>query len=384
MSLMAKTDIDSAFRLVPIHPDDHELLGIMWEGQYYFDTCLPFGASSSCAIFERFSSSLQWIAATQFNIRDSIHILDDFLFMGPPSSNSCQSDLSKFLGLCKVIGVPIKKEKTVAPTTCITFMGLELDSASMEARLPYDKLVKVRSLLKEIAKCRKITLRQLQSIIGLLNFCCSVVRPGRCFLRRLIDLTMKVKRAHYKITLNKESRKDLAAWLLFTEEFNGKSLLLSERWITSPSLHLHTDAAGSLGYGAIMNTKWFYGSWPSAIEHLPITYKEMFPIVLAFKVWSEALRNQCITLHCDNYAVVYILNKQTSRDPSIMTLVRQFVVICMINNILIKAVHVPGEKNILPDLLSRFQVQDFKTRAPHMDQDPVKVPDNVIQQLLSG
>ena len=262
-------------------------------------------------------------------------------------------------------------------------MGLELDSESMEARLPIDKLSKVRSLLLETSRHRKVTLKQLQSIIGLLNFCCSVVRPGRCFLRRLINLTINVKWPNHKITLNKESRKDIAAWLLFTHYYNGKSLLLPDRWTTSPSLHLHTDAAGSLGYGAIMNTQWFYGTWPPQISDYSITFKELFPIVLAFELWADKLKNKCITLHCDNFAVVYILNKQTSREPSIMALVRHLVVLCMLNNILIKAVHIPGEKNTLPDLLSRFQVSEFRKRAPHMDKDPIQVPDQIIQLLLS-
>jgi len=41
--LMAKSDIEDAFRLLPIHPDDHHLLGFTWEGKYYYDTCLPMG-----------------------------------------------------------------------------------------------------------------------------------------------------------------------------------------------------------------------------------------------------------------------------------------------------------------------------------------------------
>ena len=73
-------------------------------------------------------------------------------------------------------------------------MGLILDSDLMEARLPQDKLDKLRSLLQAQTRRRKITLLELQSLIGLLNFCCSVVRPGRCFLRRLIDLTVGVDR----------------------------------------------------------------------------------------------------------------------------------------------------------------------------------------------
>ena len=59
---MAKTDIKSAFRIIPIHPDDYHLLGMTWNNSYFFDRCLPMGCSSSCAIFEAFSTALEWLA----------------------------------------------------------------------------------------------------------------------------------------------------------------------------------------------------------------------------------------------------------------------------------------------------------------------------------
>ena len=40
-SCLAKTDIKSAFRIIPIRPADYSLLGIYWRGYYYFDRCLP-------------------------------------------------------------------------------------------------------------------------------------------------------------------------------------------------------------------------------------------------------------------------------------------------------------------------------------------------------
>ena len=51
---LAKTDIKSAFRIIPIHPADYSLLGMKFDNLYYFDRCLPMGLSSSCNIFEAF------------------------------------------------------------------------------------------------------------------------------------------------------------------------------------------------------------------------------------------------------------------------------------------------------------------------------------------
>ena len=48
---MAKADIKDAFRIIPIHPNDHKLLGFSWQGKFYYDKCLPMGCSVSCQTF---------------------------------------------------------------------------------------------------------------------------------------------------------------------------------------------------------------------------------------------------------------------------------------------------------------------------------------------
>ena len=139
---MCKTDIKSAFRIIPVHPLDHELLGYKWQSKYYFDCCLLFGCHSTQLIFERFSTAVEWLAKNHLNIRAIIHILNDFTMIGPCASEKCSNYLSSFLNFCKK-GRNSNQDKTrVNPTTRITFMGLELDSLEMEARLPPEKLFK--------------------------------------------------------------------------------------------------------------------------------------------------------------------------------------------------------------------------------------------------
>ena len=46
-ALMCKTDIDSAFRLIPINPEDYPLSDIKFNHRFYYDMCLPMGCSSS-------------------------------------------------------------------------------------------------------------------------------------------------------------------------------------------------------------------------------------------------------------------------------------------------------------------------------------------------
>ena len=80
--------------------------------------------------------------------------------------------------------------------------------------------------------------------------------------------------------------------------------------------------------------------------------------------------NHCIVFFSDNHAVVDIINKQTSREPKVMVLVRRLVLNSLKYNILFKSKHIPGILNRECDLLSRLQVDKFKLLAPHADEQP--------------
>ena len=42
-TLMAKVDTESAYCLIPVHPDNHPLLGFQWRGSMFCDAMLPSG-----------------------------------------------------------------------------------------------------------------------------------------------------------------------------------------------------------------------------------------------------------------------------------------------------------------------------------------------------
>lgn len=65
-ALLAKADIKSAFRLLKIWQGDFDQFGFSFENQFYFDRCLPMGASISCSLFENFSTALHWFTEKVF------------------------------------------------------------------------------------------------------------------------------------------------------------------------------------------------------------------------------------------------------------------------------------------------------------------------------
>ena len=269
----------------------------------------------------------------------------------------------------------------------MSFAGIELDSIFLEARLPRDKIEKCISLISDFIHRKKVTLKEVQSLNGLLNFAFSVIRPGRAFLRRLIDLTVGVSLPNHYIRLNREVKEDLKTWLSFLLNFNGKYFFLDALRLNSSKLNLFTDAYDAHGFGAIFGSHWCYGKWPANWEYQNIAILEFYPIVLGLYRWGEAMSNQCILFFfTDNESLVHVINRQTCKDKHLMAFVRKLVSICLHHNIIFKAKQIRGIHNNLADALSRLQVQTFRHLAPaHMYPLPTDIhqhlqPQNWVQQ----
>ena len=368
-SLMAKADIAHAYKLVPVSQESFKLMGFKVGEKYFYDKTLPMGLSVSCQWFELFSSALHWILEHKFGVTGTVHILDDFIFVTPPNFQQCNQALESFLRMCNETGIPVKHSKTVRPCHCLTFLGIELDTWLMEARLPVDKIQKIRSLLRDYSSRTKLKLVEIQSLVGLLNFACSVVVPGRCFLRRLIQLTKGVRKAHYRIRITSSAKSDMRIWLLFIEQYNCKSFFLADKWESSEVLKLFTDAS-NVGYGGVFQKSWFYGRWPRSFEKYHITVKELFPIVIALESWGHLIANKCIEFYTDNEAVSVIINSQTSRDETLMNLLRRLVLCTLKHNIMFRSKCLLGRLNVLPDMLSRLQIDEFRKIAVGMNSQP--------------
>lgn len=107
----------------------------------------------------------------------------------------------------------------------------------------------------------KTNLRELQSLIGLLNFACSVNVPGRAILRRLIYLNCVVENQQDMIDLSDETKADIDPWIALLSSFNGKYVFLSQKWFSLDHLTLYTDASGDLGFAAILGFSQFVLHW---------------------------------------------------------------------------------------------------------------------------
>ena len=85
-ALIAKTDIKSAYRLVPVYPNDRRWLGMRWNNEVYIDGMLPFGLRSAPKIFNALADAVEWCVSKE-GVPYVYHYLDDFVVLGPPQSD---------------------------------------------------------------------------------------------------------------------------------------------------------------------------------------------------------------------------------------------------------------------------------------------------------
>ena len=164
-ALLAKIDVKSAYRNVPIHPDDRWLTGMIWEGALFIDTALPFGLRSAPKISTALADAAEWILR-RAGVKFIIHYLDDFLIIGAPDSPECKTALRIVIEIFEKLGFLLAIDKLDGPTTCLDFLGFELDSQRLEIRLSQKKLTEPQLLVHQWVGKQSCIRKDLESLAG--------------------------------------------------------------------------------------------------------------------------------------------------------------------------------------------------------------------------
>ena len=376
---MAIVDISKAYRHVPVRPEHRTYQGSRWmfgplnkaNYEYYQDNFLCFGLSCAPGIFTRITNAVQRMMGRRGYHR-VVNYIDDFLVIGD-SYEECRNTQLALIHLLISLGFSISWSKVTNPNQITEFLGVTLDSINMEARLPMDKVHRIKTILNEFRSRKKATKRMLSSLIGLLSFASTVVKGGRCFTRRLLDLMNSVSHWHHMVRLNSEFRKDILWWITFIDDFNGRAKLIIGK--PMPMSSFQTDASLH-GFGCYFEGLWFCGSWqenktplvPANIDLKDnwsremisldiqdnINYLELFPVLLAARRWGHMFCDQHIVLYSDNQSTISFVNKGTCRNSTAMTWLRELCHIAIKYNFHLTARHLSGKLNVISDALSRL------------------------------
>jgi len=174
-------------------------------------------------------------------------------------------------GLAKDLSLSFQPVKTICPTTCLEFLGLELDSLAMEAHLPQDKLSYLQAELRTWSSRKHCTLKQVKELIGFFHFCAQVIPHGHTFIRGIIYFSMTFKCKFALRHIPAYARADIRWWLGYAQSWNGIQVL-TKPW---PTLHVYMDTSGLKGLGGIFRKEWFSSRCPCCFRSRDIQFKEI-------------------------------------------------------------------------------------------------------------
>ncbi len=98
----------------------------------------------------------------------------------------------------------------VSLTQRLTFLGIDIDCSDQTLALPEPRLSELKDLLQLWPQKHKVTKGELQHLVGKLNWAAKVIKGGRTFLRRIIDIMCTLKSKHHRVRLNASARADIA------------------------------------------------------------------------------------------------------------------------------------------------------------------------------
>ena len=117
----------------------------------------------------------------------------------------------------------------------------------MELRLPEEKVSELRVLIRQWKEKKSYTKWELLNFTSKLAHVAKSVKPGRTFLRRLINTVHSVAQLNHYVKLKAEFRLDLAWWACFLEMWSGRSGMEALNHTATPSGTIYTDASGLWG-----------------------------------------------------------------------------------------------------------------------------------------
>lgn len=250
-----------------------------------------------------------------------------------------------------------------------------MDAKNMEARLPQEKVIKCRKLIKKYKEAKKIKMCQLESLVGLLNFACQVVPPGRAFLRRLYKLMWSLgeRVPHFSLYLSQETRKDLLMSDIFLSQFNGVSVFRRPEVIQASDQGISWFST-DLAFGVVVGDQWASGTFPEEWTAWSMLALSLYPLAVILRCFPEAVKGKNVRFQVTNALLAEAVNKTTSKDSQAMRVLREIVLRSMFLQTLFSAelcsISQHNASNNLARLLALQDLQGLRREHPGLASQP--------------
>ena len=351
----AAIDLKDAYFHVSILPRHRPFLRFAFEGRAYQYKVLPFGLALSPRVFTKVAEAA--IAPMCERGVRILNYLDDWLILAQSREQLCEHR-DMVLSHLSHLGLRVNWEKSkLTPGQRISFLGMELDSINMTARLTEARVQSVLNCVSTLRRRTAAPLKLFQRLLGHMASAAAVTPLGLLHMRPLQHwLHDRVPRWAWqsgscRVQVTPHCRQTLSLW-------SDPSFLRAGVPLEQVSRHsvVSTDAS-TTGWGATYNGHAASGLWTGPQLHWHINCLELLAVRLALSRFKTLLLGKHVLVRTDSTATVAYINRQGGlRSRRMSQLARHLLLWSQKHLRSLRAVYIPGLLNRAADELSRQQV----------------------------
>ena len=370
--LLYKKDLRRAFRQIPVDVRDINLVSYIWKKHIYCDSVLSMGCRSAALCCQRLTNAIVFI---MFKIGICIlNYLDDLA--SAETADKAYFSYNTLGAILEKCGIEEAKNKACPPSTIMTFIGILFNTEKLTMEVTPERLREIQHLLQNWLDKETASLKEIQSLLGKLNFVASCVRPGRVFISRMLKwlkVLIKENEPRKQVSIPDYVRKDILWWKSFLPKYNGISLLWYEEW-SQPDAICSSDAC-LRSCGGYSEGKYFHTCFPESFldNKYNICILEMFAVIVCLKLWGHGFKGKKIQMFCDNQAICNVVNAGKSKCPVLQDCLREIAFLAAVHEFQIRMVHISSESNRISDHLSRIELDSSHLTKFFELVDPSKV-----------
>ena len=227
----------------------------------------------------------------------------------------------------------------------------------MIVTLTEEKKQKLKTLLLNLLRINKPTIRYLAKVIGIIISCMLAAILGPLFYRylendKVTSLRLNKRNFDAPAKISSDGKQELEWWL---ENANN-----IEKPIALPSIDLEYFCdSSSYSWGANFNTHKIGGAWDMKEKALHINCKELLAVYYSLRSFKTHFQNKHVKIFSDSQVGVQLINKMGTTKSSICNdIVKNIWLFCVKNKIWITAAHIPGAENVIADYESKKSYKD--------------------------
>ena len=345
-------DLKDAYFHVPIHPRSRRYLRFRMDEHTWQFRALPFGLNTAPRVFTRLIS----VVAAELRKTHGVVLhtyLDDWLIRAQSASQATQATLH-VVGLCASLGLQLNLDKSdLVPRQRFSFLGNAYDLTRGWVAPGDHNVISTRTAIQTLLDSAHPTAGYFLKVIGHIVSIMSWVQWGRWHLRPLQwcladQWSQDPNRLQDIVHLDRDATLACSWWLQHDAVTNGIPL-----HPPAPTKHVYTDASAA-GWGAVLDTLSVTAPWSPEQATWSSNRRELQAILEAVNHWQDQLTRHVLLVASDNTTAIAYVNRQGGlHSRELYRIANALFRVCVQNQIHIRARHIQGKINLVPDMLSR-------------------------------